>query len=82
MRAIQCYASRASPLLIQLFPFPCFPFPFYDVKTLKASMVVGFSKPSEAELALDWLDVKIPHAFWTTLQTNGLIDPLAPIPLE
>jgi D-threo-aldose 1-dehydrogenase len=45
-----------------------------------ASMVVGFSKPSEAEQAMDWLDVPIPAAFWQQLKDERLIDQAAPTP--
>lgn len=61
-------------------PLPAAALQFPLAHPVVTSMVVGFSKPEEAEKALDWLDHSIPAAFWKDLQTKGLIDPNAPIP--
>lgn len=61
-------------------PLPAAALQFPLAHPVVASMVVGFSKPSEAEQAMDWLDVEIPTAFWRQLKEENLIDQAAPTP--
>jgi D-threo-aldose 1-dehydrogenase len=44
-----------------------------------ASVIPGARSPAEVEANVAWLDVDIPPALWSDLQTAGLLDPAAPV---